>query len=345
MKRLICEGMKVIGWPRDSGSIGCMTCKIHQRREDTMARKILGITMFWMVVSLTIPPLSFPTDPCTQAKNDFVSAEKEWSSVNADITFLRDELEKLRSLRWETKTTLSVIEDASKILGKNSSLKDAQRMTLNARIPSGRGTIDPKGMFAMTGAEGKPLKLDEARDMLRRVLKEAESDIAKTEKELTEMEKKSHRLSQELNAQEQAVEKKCKAAGLPTPWEQGLPRVSSAEVYDRYVERERMREEAVAQRRYSDIERLWARRYYGYPSSYALASAQGLLIELRGVDGGRTFRHCYPFRDPREKQLVLDELDRAAREHQNFFEVGRLGSYRVINVCPDIHDCYRRLSP
>jgi len=322
-----------------------ITRKIHQRREDTMARKILGITMFWMVVSLTIPPLSFPTDLCTQAKNDFVSAEKEWSSVNADITFLRDELEKLRSLRWETKTTLSVIEDASKILGKNSSLKDAQRMTLNARIPSGRGTIDPKGMFAMTGAEGKPLKLDEARNMLRRILKEAEGDIAKTEKELTEMEKKSHRLSQELDAQEQAVEKKCKAAGLPTPWEQGLPRVSSAKVYDRYVERERMREEAVAQRRYSDIERLWARRYYGYPSSYALASAQGLLIELRGVDGGRTFRHCYPFRDPREKQLVLDELDRAAREHQNFFEVGRLGSYRVINVCPDIHDCYRRLSP
>jgi len=258
---------------------------------------------------------------------------------------LRDELEKLRSLRWETKTTLSVIEDTSKLLKKNSSLTDAQRMTLNARIPSGRGTIDPKGMFAMTGAEGAPLKLDEARDMLRRVLKEAEGDIAKTEKELTDMEKKSHRLSQELDSHEQAVEKKCKAAGLPTPWEQGLPRVSSAEVYDRYVERERMREEAVAQRRYSDIERLWARGYYGSPSSYALASAQGLLIELRGVDGGRTFRHCYPFRDPWEKQLLLDELDRAAREHQNFFEVGRLGSFRVINVCPDINDCYRRLSP
>ena len=164
-----------------------------------MARKILGITMLWMVVTLTIPPLGFSADLCNQAKKDFVSAEKEWSSVNADITFLRDELEKLRSLRWETKTTLSVIEDASRLLKKNSSLTDAQRMTLNARIPSGRGTIDPKGMFAMTGAEGKPLKLDEARDMLRRVLKEAEGDIAKTEKELTDMEKKSHRLSQELD--------------------------------------------------------------------------------------------------------------------------------------------------
>jgi len=32
------------------------------------------------------------------------------------------------------------------------------------------------------------------------------------------MEKKSHRLSQELDSHEQAVEKKCKAAGLPTPW-------------------------------------------------------------------------------------------------------------------------------
>ena len=322
-----------------------ITRKIHQRREGTMAKDIFGIAVLWIVVTLTIPPLGFSADLCNQAKKDFVSAEKKWSSVNADITFLRDELEKLRSLRWETKTTLSVIEDASRLLKKNSSLTDAQRMTLNARIPSGRGTIDSKGMFAMTGAEGKPLKLDEARDMLRRVLKEAEGDIAKTEKELTDMEKKSHRLSQELDSHEQTVEKECKAAGLPTPWEQGLPRVSAADVYNRYVERERMREDAVAQRRYSDIERLWARGYYGYPSSYALASAQGLLIELRGVDGGRTFRHCYPFRDPWEKQLVLDELDRAAREHQNFFEVGRLGSYRVINVCPDIQDCDRRLSP
>jgi len=30
--------------------------------------------------------------------------------------FLRDELEKLRSLRWETKATLSVIEDAVKMV-------------------------------------------------------------------------------------------------------------------------------------------------------------------------------------------------------------------------------------
>jgi hypothetical protein len=310
-----------------------------------MGRRILAIMMLWMVLTLTVPHPGFPSEACDQAKKDFVSAEKEWSSVNADITFLRDELEKLRSLRWETKTTLSVIEDASKMMKKSSSLTDAQRMTLNARILSGRGTIDAKGMFAMTGAEGKPLKLDEARDMLRRVLKEAEGDIAKTEKELTDMEKKSHRLSQELEAQEQVVEKKCKAAGLPTPWEQGLPRVSAADVYNRYVERERVREEAVAQRRYSDFERLWARGYYGTPSSYALASAQGLLVELISVDGGKTVRHCYPFRDPYEKQMVLNQLDRAAREHQNFFDVGRLGSYRVINVCPDIQDCYRRLSP
>jgi hypothetical protein len=181
--------------------------------------------------------------------------------------------------------------------------------------------------------------------MLRRVLKEAEGDIAKTEKELTDMEKKSHRLSQELDSHEQAVEKKCKAAGQPTPWDQGLPRVSAADVYNRYVERERVREEAVAQRRYSDTERLWTRGYYGTPSSYALASAQGLLVELISVDGGKTVRHCYPFRDPYEKQMVLSQLDRAAREHQNFSDVGRLGSYRVINVCPDIQDCYRRLSP
>jgi len=309
-----------------------------------MARRILGITMLWMVVTLTIPPLGFPSDLCNQAKKDFISAEKEWSSMNADITFLRDELERLRSLRWETKATLSVIEDALKMLGQKTPLTDAQRMTLNARIPSGKGTINPKGMFAMTGAEGAPLKLDEARHMLRRVLTEADSDIKKSENELMEKEKKSHGLSNRLTSLEQTVEKECKAAGLPTPWEQGIPRVSASEVYNRYVERERMREEAVAERRYSDIERLWARPYYGYPSPYPLASAQGLLIELGSVDGGRTFRHCYPFRDAWEKQLILDGLDRAAREHQNFFEVGRLGSFRVINVCPDIDDCYSRIS-
>jgi hypothetical protein len=322
-----------------------MVLKIEQRQEGAMARRILGITMLFMVVTLTIPQPGFPSEACEQAKKDFISAENEWSSVNTDITFLRDELEKLRSLRWETKTTLSVIDDAAKMLERKSSLTDAQRMTLNSRIPSGRGTIDPKGLFVMTGAEAKPLKLTEARDMLRRVLKEAEGDIAKTEKELTDMEKKSHSLSQKLDSQEQVVEKKCKAAGQPTPWEQGLPRVSSAEIYNRYAERERMREDAVAQRRYSDNERLWAKGYYGYPSSYALASAQGLLVELRSVDGGRTFRHCYPFRGPWEKQMVLDEMDRAAREHQNFFEVEQLGSFRVIDVCPTIHDCYRRLSP
>ena len=108
-----------------------------------MARKILGITMLWMVVTLTIPPLGFPSDLCNQAKKDFISAEKEWSSMNADITFLRDELERLRSLRWETKATLSVIEDALKMLGQKTPLTDAQRMTLNARIPSGKGTINP----------------------------------------------------------------------------------------------------------------------------------------------------------------------------------------------------------
>jgi len=58
-----------------------------------MARKLLRVAMLWMVVALTIPPSGFSADLCNQAKKDFVSAEKEWSSVNADITFLRDELE------------------------------------------------------------------------------------------------------------------------------------------------------------------------------------------------------------------------------------------------------------
>jgi len=81
-----------------------------------------------------------------------------------------------------------------------------------------QGTINPEGMFAMTGAERRPLKLDEARTMLRRVLTEADSDIAKTETNLMDKEQKSHGLSQKLTSLEQTVEKECKAAGLPTPW-------------------------------------------------------------------------------------------------------------------------------
>jgi len=72
----------------------------------------------------------------------------------------------------------------------------------------------------MTGAERTPLKLDEARAMLRRVLREADSDIAKIETNLTDKEQKSHGLSQKLTSLEQTMEKECKAAGLPTPWEQ-----------------------------------------------------------------------------------------------------------------------------
>jgi len=260
-----------------------------------MARTIGWITMLWMLVTLTIPPFGFPADLCNQAKKDFISAEKEWSSVNADITFLRDELEKLRSLRWETKATLSVIEDAVKMVKQKTSLTDAQRMTLNARIPSGRGTINPEGMFAMTGAERTPLKLDEARTMLRRVLTEADSDIAKIETNLTDKEQKSHGLSQTLTSLEQTMEKECKAAGLPTPWEQGIPRVSASEVYNRYVERERMREEAVAERRYSDIERLWARAIMGILHPIRLRLPRDCSSNWEVLTGGEPSATVTPF--------------------------------------------------
>jgi len=77
-----------------------MVLQIQHRWEGEMARRTLGITVLWMVVALTVPPPGFPSDACEQAKKNFITAEKEWSSVNADITILRDELEKLRGLRW-----------------------------------------------------------------------------------------------------------------------------------------------------------------------------------------------------------------------------------------------------
>jgi len=54
-----------------------------------------------------------------------------------------------------------------------------------------------------------------------------------------------------------------------------------------------MREEAVAERRYSDIERLWQGAIM---VSFTLSACvcQGLLIELE-VLTGENLRHCYPF--------------------------------------------------
>lgn len=285
-------------------------------------------------------------DRCSKARSDYLSAEQSWADVNAEVTVMRQELERTRALRWETKTTLSVIEDARDIIENNGRLSDAQSLTLNARIPAGRGRINPDGTFTVTGLERSPLKLEEALKIMHQVMRDSDDEISRMERELLDKEKKSHSLIVRLTALEETVEEECRAAGIPTPWEQGMPRTSSGDIYQRYVEREQMREEAVESRRYADIERLWAKGYrphqWRHPST-GLGAARALLIELKGVSGAKRCLHCYPYSSPWEKRWILDELERAAREHERFPTVGHLGSFEVIRTYPDIVECYDRI--
>ena len=211
-----------------------------------------------------------PSDRCSQVKSDYLATEQEWSSINADVSFIRDELERLRNLRWEIKITLSVLNDTLKIIKEKGSLTEAQRLTLNSRIPNNKGIINPEGTFTISGLETPPLKMDEAKATMNRLLLRVEENIKKTETELKEKEKRSHLLSQKLANIEEIVEKECKATGSPTPWEQGLPRTAGKDIYERYVEKEKMRQEEVESRRLADIERLWSKGDYGYPSPLLL---------------------------------------------------------------------------
>ena len=51
-------------------------------------------------------------DSCSKANAAYLATERDWSSINAEVGFMREELERLRSLRWEIKTTLNVLDDA-----------------------------------------------------------------------------------------------------------------------------------------------------------------------------------------------------------------------------------------
>jgi len=291
---------------------------------------------------------------CLEAKKDFLASELAWSSMNAELGTMRQELERLRDLRWELKITLVVLDDAEQILKDKGSLSNAQRMTLNSRIPGRRGAINPNGTFTMPVIDKADLNIAEAEKRLTSLLGHTETDMERTEKELEEKEKKSHELSRKVAVLEALVEKQCKAAGAPTTWAQGIPRNAGRDVYERFVEREQMRQEEVDARRRADLDRFYfyypypysSRDYYGPYSSYPYSPDRisgAMLIELTGVDRGHSCRRCYFFRSNRDKDRILDELRRAAHEHERIPCAGNLRDFRILEIFDSISRCNERL--
>ena len=265
-----------------------------------MSTAIVSIFLTALILTSHSPMVSqsraASADPCSEAKNIYILTEKEWSSINADVGLTRVEIEKLRNLRWDIKTTLSVMDDAIHMMKQSKSLSPAQSLTLNARIPQKIGMIHPDGTFSMNGLQIAPLPIKEAKEKLRHLLSQSEADGEKKEIQLKDEEQKSHRLSRKLTKLEKTIEKKCSISGTQTPWEKGLPRVSKQEIYQRYADRERLRQKEVESRYTSDLERLWLQRYS--PSLYSshlfspgslfpgspdepLAHSRALLIELK----------------------------------------------------------------
>lgn len=307
---------------------------------------------------------------CTQARKDYVTAQQDWSTMNAELGAMRQELEVARNLRWDIKATLAVLDDTLEILKKEKNLSDAQRITLNSRIPHNLGEIDPDGAFVTGLVENGPLKIDQARDELKDLLTQTEEDISGTEKDLENMERESHALSRKLRVLEEAVEKECEAANMPTPWHEGVPRVSADEIYRRYTERESRRQEEVVSRRWADIDRLYAHKYrpyhyrpyqhypgypgyhyppypdpyhYYYPQLYGSHYTRALLIELSSADKELSCLRCYPYKSSSEKRRILKGLDRAVDHHEFIPCTGTLGAYKVIKAYDDISSCYDKL--
>lgn len=324
-----------------------VTLEVKMGRYKLKIAVILGMMVFVTSSPAFSQEKTFsPMDRCSKAKSDHVATENEWSSLNSEVSFIREEIERSRNLRWDTKITLSVLDDALKITKEKGSLDETQRMNLNSRIPNGRGTINPDGTFTIISFEGAPLKLGETKDIITRLFARTEENIKKTEKELKEKEQRSHLLSQKLASLEELVEKECKATGTPTPWEQGVPRTAGKDIYERYVEKEKMRQEEVESRRLADIERLWLKKYYPpytYPSYPYGYSSRALLIELKNVDNTRNCLRCYPFTSAWEERQILGDLSRAVSKHDNLPCVGPLGEFRVIQVFDNINDCHERM--
>lgn len=200
-------------------------------------------------------------DRCAQAKADLASKEGAWSSANGAARFLRDELERLRDFRWGAKVVWNVLDDAIKIVDEKVSLTSAQRITLNSRIPMNLASLNEDGTISMAALGSVPMKLEDARNRLNSFLTRAGEDFSRMESELRAKEEESYRLSQDLATLEEKLERECRAAGMPTIWEEGGPRMVESDFYQRYVDRERQRQEEVDSRRY----RGYFYGPYGYP--------------------------------------------------------------------------------
>ncbi|MBW2119329.1 MAG: hypothetical protein JRH09_15600 [Deltaproteobacteria bacterium] len=321
---------------------------------NTVASFLIGLIFIFLPALSSARDSTGASEVCLKAKKDFLASELAWSSMNAELGAMRQELERLRGLRWEVKITLVVLEDAEQILKDKGSLSSAQRMTLNSRIPGRRGVINPNGTFTMPVIDKADLNIVEAGKRLTSLLDHTEKDMERTEKELEGKEKKSHELSRKVAVLEALVEKQCKAAGAQTTWAQGIPRNAGRDVYERFVEREQMRQEEVDARRRADLDRFYSyypypypsRDYYGPYSSYPYSSGRNsgaMLIELTGVDPGHSCRRCYFFSSNWEKNRILDELRRAAHEHERIPCAGNLRDFRILEIFGSISRCNGRL--
>jgi hypothetical protein len=231
--------------------------------EDYMkAKKITTVILvFLAVATITSPVFSgMKSDECSKAKWEYIDVEHDWSALNAEVGLMRQQLESLRGLRWETKVCVSVLDDAQEIINKKGSLTRADVMAFNARIPYYKGIINQDGTFSLNGHEKSSIK--DARNALKEVLKRTGEDIRRIDKELKEKEVNSHILSQKMAKLEGDVERICREANAPNPWEQGFPRMAGSDIYDRYVKKEKRRQEEVESRTWSDLERAWQRKYY-----------------------------------------------------------------------------------
>ncbi len=329
------------------------TLQLKQEAGMKILHTSIWVFCIFAVLSLSMPSLSYgqggssSAAACAQARKDYMAAEQQWSSLNAEVQYLRDQVEKLHSLRWDSKITLSVLEDASRIIKDGGGTSSCQRLTLNSRIPSTFGKINPDGSFHIEVLETAPLEVDEAHQRIQALLSWTEEDLKKTDAEVKAKEQQSHRLRGKLAELEDRVEGACKAAGANTPWEQGIPRLSGGDIYQRYVDRERLRQQEVESRAYASVDRYWVKRHYAsrhrdFPSSAAFPS-RCMLIRLKNIDGRHSSLRCFPFSSPWRKRWILEELDNAAHHHEQIPGVGKLGAYHLIDVFDDVAACYERL--
>ncbi len=320
-------------------------------------KKSIHIIGIIIVLFIGTPALSEESDgtAITMATKNYITTDKKWALVNANVSALRMEMERLRSLRWDLKIILNVIGNGLEFIQKKTSLSSAQRMTLNARIPLNRGRIYKNDMIITDVLGAVPLKLADAKMMITQLLNRIEETIQQNEKELKAKEKESYQLSRELSHLERSVESEFKKSGTATPWEKGLPRITNKELYDRYVQRDSLRQEEVDSRRQYDLERMWYKNNYpqniygrfgdgtGFFSNHSDYRPNALLIELRGLDKNSTCRQCYPFSSSAERQWILNQLNQAARDKEKMPCVGDIDSFQVLNNYTSMNLCFQQL--